>query len=68
MRVKKMQNVSHYDLMVGLAGGPTVVLRPGEVIEDKEIANYEQLSPFCKATVEMQEVNPPAGKRQYLKG
>jgi hypothetical protein len=70
MRVKRIQNVSHYDLMVELAGGPTVVMRPGEAIEDKDIANYGQLSPFCKAIVEVQEVTPPqvgTGK-QYLKG
>jgi hypothetical protein len=68
MRVKRIQNVSHLDLMVELTGGPTVVMRPGEAIEDKDVANYGQLIPFCKAIVEMQEVNPPAGKKQYLKG
>lgn len=64
-----MQNVSHYDLMVEITNGPTVVLRPGETMDDKEINNYNQISQFIRAVVEMQEVNPPpGGKLQYLKG
>ena len=67
MIVRKLENTSKFDVSVLMSGGNSVILHHGQVIENADIKNLDDIENFVKVQRDLSEV-PVTEGRTYLKG
>lgn len=67
MIVRRIENTSKFDVSVLMSGGNSVILRQGQVLENADVKNLDDINEFVKVQRDLSEV-PVTEGRTYLKG
>jgi hypothetical protein len=67
MKVRKITNISEFEVAVVMQGGNAVVLHTGQVLENVDVQNLTSISQFVRVEQDLAEVPVREGKT-YLKG
>lgn len=67
MRVRKITNISEYQINLLLANGNLLMLQRGQTVENVDIKNLSEIQEYVRAEQDLSEV-PVTEGRTYLKG